>query len=937
MEIYKRAPVTVNPVLLHPAERRIALDGSWQFRLDPEDKGLSERWHTLGDLPDTIEVPGTWQGQGFGGDGVELPWNNGLPVRTFRATYTGTGWYARRFQIPHDWQGLRVWLNFGGVHPSVDVWLNGIRLGEHHGAPFVPFGLEITDVLSWNEDNVLVVRVHERSREMGMAYNYQGNWSGLYRGVELTATGPSFLDQLRIHPDVDHARLDIKAWTADPDSSQGPLTLRISTQPVSGASPAVTTEAPVNAGRTNLSMSVPSPELWSPDAPNLYRVDAQLAQGNRVLDSCSERIGFVKLSTEGKHFLINNEPYFIRGTGDFVSSPETGSPDTDRGRWRKKLSALREYGYNQVRCQSFAYSPEYLDVADEVGLLIQSEMGILGPWGQQTMWHVQQWPQPTPDNREALKWQWDRVVMRDVNHPSAIIYCMSNELGANTLYPRIAWQAYWDTKAIRPSAFVIWTDGGWNENLPGDFVNDEASDAVYRSDRGGEGVEGRTEKPVIQHEFRWWVSYPDVRIRHKYSGAIRPFAAEIAYDAAARHGLAHVLPRAAATSQRLQWVEAKGKMEACRRDTPRLAGISHFMAMDLNMSPQGIFDEFYERKYADSSLWLESNGDTVILSGLGFDDRVLSAGDTLQCALSVSDFSHPPLQRPQLDWKLVSDDEVLAAGQIAYSHQPYLACPAGQVEVTIPDVASPRTAKLQAVLREGGRVFTNHWDLWLLPKETHLPSSVYLYGEPQHTWLKGVTGLPVVEEPASNRGARAVLTERIDEKMVQFARQGGRVILAASEGLLRPFVQRRMTDQERYFFGFTANDPPFEHGHTGTIIEDHPMLGDLPHDDFADLQFFRMIGDSAPLDLAPLGLNSGEPTIRVMHSYPACRPLAYLVECSLGRGSLILCALKLDQSLAEGRYLLGQTCKYAVGEESQPMLEISDDSISSLIKGTAIP
>ena len=64
MEIYKRAPVTVNPVLLHPAERRVALDGSWQFRLDPEDKGLSERWHTFGDLPDTIEVPGTCRARG---------------------------------------------------------------------------------------------------------------------------------------------------------------------------------------------------------------------------------------------------------------------------------------------------------------------------------------------------------------------------------------------------------------------------------------------------------------------------------------------------------------------------------------------------------------------------------------------------------------------------------------------------------------------------------------------------------------------------------------------------------------------------------------------------------------------------------------------------------------------------------------------------------
>ncbi len=931
MKFYKRTPVTVNPVLVHPAERRVALNGSWQFRLDPADKGLSEGWQNLGQFTDKIEVPGTWQGQGFGGDDVELPWNNGLPARTLRATYTGTAWYSKRFKIPDEWQRLRVWLNFGGVHPSADVWLNGIKLGEHHGAPFVPFGFEITDAFSADADNLLIVRVHEKGREMGLAYNYQGNWSGLYRGVELTATGPSFLEEFWVHPDVDQERLAIKARIADLDSSGESLTLRISAQPVGQASPAVTTEVPVTSGRTELSLSVRSPELWSPDAPNLYRVDAVLAQGGQVLDSLTERIGFVKLTTEGKHFLINNEPYFIRGTGDFVSSPETGAPDTDRDRWRKKLSTLREYGYNQVRCQSFVYTPEYLDVADEVGLLVQSEMGMLGGWGQQTIWHVQQWPQPTPNNREALKWQWDQVVKRDVNHPSAIIYCMSNELGANTLYPRIAWQCYRDTKAIKPSAFVIWTDGGWNEDLPGEFVNAEASDALSRS-----GVDNRTKKPLVQHEFRWWVSYPDVRIIHKYSGAMRPFAAEIAFEAAARHSLSHVLPQAAAMSQRLQWVEAKGKMEACRRDSPRLAGISHFQAMDLNMSPQGIFDEFYERKYADSSLWLETNGDTVILSSLGFDDRVLSAGDTFHCGLSVSDFSHPAFQRPVLEWKLIADDEVLGSGQITYPHQPYEACPAGHVEVIIPDIAGARAAKLQTALREGQRVVTNHWDLWLLPKEIQLPASLSIYGKPEHTWLKSVTSLPVAE-PAEIEKARAVLTERIDDTLVEFARKGGRVILAASEGLLRPFFHRRMTEKERYFFGFTANDPPFEHGHTGTIITDHPMLGDLPQEGFADLQFFRLIGDSAPLDLEPLGLNSGEPVIRVMHSYPACRPLGYLVECSLGQGSFILCALKLDQSLPEGRYLLAQICSYAVSDASQPMLELSDDAITSLIAGTKIP
>ena len=75
-------------------------------------------------------------------------------------------------------------------------------------------------------------------------------------------------------------------------------------------------------------------------------------------------------------------------------------------------------------------------------------------------YHGYQWPKPTPDNRPTLKRQWDLSVSRDINHPSANIYCMSNESGAGTEFVELAWQCYHKTKAMKPTAAVIWTDGG---------------------------------------------------------------------------------------------------------------------------------------------------------------------------------------------------------------------------------------------------------------------------------------------------------------------------------------------------------------------------------------------------------------------------------------------------------------------------------------------
>jgi hypothetical protein len=911
-------PVRVNPALLHSEERRISLAGQWNFRLDPGDLGVKERWFDdLGILTDKIEVPGSWQGQGLGGDAKDTIWAFGFQTRVFRATYLGTGWYGKHFPVPAAWKGSRICVNFGGVHPSAEVWLNGVRLGQN-GLPFVPFGFDVTDLVRFDAPNWLTVRVHEQNRILGLAYNWQGNWSGLYRSVELTATGGSFIKELRVHPDVDRQALRVKVRIGGVARSGKPLVLRLSAQAIGDSGGPRCCDVLVNSDVVEHSLDVPSPRLWSPEKPQLYRVDAVLSNGQATSDALSERVGFVKLATKGTHILINGAPYYMRGSGDFLSNPETGCPDTDRQRWHKKLNALREYGYNYVRCQSYVYTPEYLDAADEVGLLVQSEMGMLGGWDGSGRWNTPNWPQPTPEYRDALGKQWSLVVTRDANHPSANIYCMSNELGVGTQYPEIAWQCYRETKMIKPGAFVIWTDGGWNKDLPGDFVNGDLPGTLPT---GNFFVNTDCPKPVIQHEYRWWSSFPDVRIMHKYSGAVRPYAAEIAQEAAARRGLSHILPAAAANSQRLQFVEAKTKMEMCRRDNPRLAGICHFNAMDINPSPQGIIDEFYERKFADGPAWLQTNGDTVVLSSLGVGDRVMAAGDVLRCDLFVSDYSHPPLRTPSVRWEVVAGQQTVGNGKISYTHDPYTTCKIGHLSLTMPDISKPAAAMLKVTLREGNRAFTNQWNLWLFPKDAPLPSSVRIYGARQHTWLKELRGVPNISRAQliAERG-NVVLSEQMDNALAEFVRSGGRVILAAGKGLVRPHPP--LFGYVKYFFTPPANYQPYDQGQNGTIILDHPALGDFPHEGFADLQFFRLMEESPPLDLDALGLAKSDPVIRVIHRYPVFHPLAYLMECSVGKGGLVLCAMELNPSWPESRYLLAQLCTRAENKDFRPAAQL---------------
>ena len=137
-----------------------------------------------------------------------------------------------------------------------------------------------------------------------------------------------------------------------------------------------------------------------------------------------------------------------------------------------------------------------------------------------------------------------------------------------------------------------------------------------------------------------------------------------------------------------------------------------------------------------------------------------------------------------------------------------------------------------------------------------------------------------------------------------------------------------------YFYTRPANFPPFEELQDGTIILKHPMLGDFPCEDYADMQFFNMIGDSPALDLEPLELTEDDPVIRMIHSYYVCRPRGYLTERSWGKGRVIICALDLDSGRTEAKYLLRQLCLYALSEEKPECVPFTRSALEKVIAGS---
>ena len=106
-----------------------------------------------------------------------------------------------------------------------------------------------------------------------------------------------------------------------------------------------------------------------------------------------------------------------------------------------------------------------------------------------------------------------------------------------------------------------------------------------------------------------------------------------------------------------------------------------------------------------------------------------------------------------------------------------------------------------------------------------------------------------------------------------------------------------------YFFTPPANYPPYSDGQNGTVINSHPIIDGFLHQHFADLNFYRLIQNSPPIDLTGLDLNDRDPIIRVIHRFPTCYPLAYLLERRIGKGHLMICALEFNAQWPEARYL----------------------------------
>jgi len=357
----------------------------------------------------TIPVPSCWDVEGFGTLAFGRNMERGEEI----------GRYRHSFPTPEIPANGRVELVFEGVMTDADVRVNGQSAGPIHQGAFYRFQYDITDLLKpQGQENVLEVDVAKKSADESVneaeRYRRADYWifGGIFRPVYLEIAPETHIEQLALDARHDGAfRAEVTV-----EGAQGGETLSARLIDSAGNLVAELPDASVAPdGSAEIQAQVDQIEPWSHETPNLYHVIMELRRNGELLHSTQERFGFRTVELRrGEGLILNGEKVVVKGANRHDIWPETGRT-VSREVAELDARLMKEMHMNAVRTSHYPPDHVFLEVADEMGLLVMVELAG---------WHGRY---STEAGTPLVK----SMVLRDRNHPSVVFWANGNEGGSN--------------------------------------------------------------------------------------------------------------------------------------------------------------------------------------------------------------------------------------------------------------------------------------------------------------------------------------------------------------------------------------------------------------------------------------------------------------------------------------------------------------------------
>ena len=410
------------------------LNGAWQFRFDPKDRGLGENWQVSANGPDSgasggpgfdrqITVPFCWESP-LSGVGQEIGIKN--------SSDKNIGWYRRKVTVPETFAGKRIWLRFGAVDWDARVWVNGKPLGRHQGG-YAPFEFDVSDSARPGEELTIVVRVEDATDPEQVLGKQAATWytptSGIWQTVWLEARPALHIHNFRMTPrriggvwslDIEVEVLDTSRKAGEKTAAGRLVRIELSSPEGEFSNRVVRTNIFGGKGRIWTKLEIPAPKTWSPEDPHLYNLDIRLgSEDSQAVDTVHTYFGLRTIERKkyagsaGELILLNGQPLYLRGALDQSFNPRGICTAPSDRFMERDMQIAWELGCNFLRIHIKAEEPRRLYWADRIGLLLMADMPC------------------TFKHSDRAKANWERTMRatigRDRNHPAIIAWCLFNE------------------------------------------------------------------------------------------------------------------------------------------------------------------------------------------------------------------------------------------------------------------------------------------------------------------------------------------------------------------------------------------------------------------------------------------------------------------------------------------------------------------------------
>lgn len=375
----------------------------------------------------TIDLPHDWA--------VELPFQNSPNFDVMAHGYkpvgglfpeTSIGWYRKSFTVEKADSGLRFSVQFDGIFRDANIWLNGVFVGNNKSG-YIGASYDITDFLKFDETNVLVVRVDATQYE---GWFYEG--AGIYRHVWLLKHGNVHIstDKIFIYSELEKKFATVNVEVPVCNQSVGVaknILVKSYLHSRNGEKVAESEELIISIPRqkekiVKQKIAVNQPQLWSLNNPYLYRISTEIIENEKIIDKIETRFGIREIKVDAeKGLFLNGKHIKIKGVNCHQDHAGVGMALPDYLQYYR-IRLLKDLGANAYRTSHNPPTPELLEACDSLGMLVMDETRLLNS---------------SPEYLE----QFERMILRDRNHPSVFMWSIGNEEGYihwNSVGKRIA-------------------------------------------------------------------------------------------------------------------------------------------------------------------------------------------------------------------------------------------------------------------------------------------------------------------------------------------------------------------------------------------------------------------------------------------------------------------------------------------------------------------